>query len=216
MKRWRRLYYDIFSLFYDRIIALHSRDKSAVLRDYLLEKSTVSKGQKLLDICTGTGAVALKAGQRLAGSGMAVGVDFSGGMLQRARWKAARAGIRAEFVLADVSALPFPAKTFHVSTCSHAMYELDPSTRDAALAEVRRVLVPGGVFIMMEHMEPSSPFIRFLYRIRLAAMGSPENREFARDERPFLRRFFQDVELEPAPGGRSKIVRGVRPLEPAW
>jgi len=211
MKKWRRFYYDIFSIFYDRIIALHSRDKSARLREFLLEKSGVAPGDKLLDICTGTGAVALKAGQVLANSGVAVGVDFSRGMLEKASQKAVHSGLKVYFVLADTAALPFPSGAFDVVTCSHAMYELSPETRQATLAEVRRVLVPGGVFIMMEHMQPSKPLIRFLYQVRLASMGSLDNREFARDERPFLRQFFQNVTLEAAPGGRSKIVRGTRP-----
>ena len=210
MKRWRRSYYDIFSLFYDRIIAMHSSDKSAYLRDFLLKKSEVSSGQRLLDICTGTGAVAIKAYERLRGAGFVVGVDFSRGMLKRAADKVTGAGENISFVLADTAELPFKNRTFHVVTCSHAMYELDPETRDLTLREVVRVLVPGGRFIMMEHMEPSKFFVRLLYRIRLAAMGSSANREFALDERPVLARFFQDVKLEKAPTGRSKIVYGTK------
>ena len=210
MKIWRSIYYDLFSIFYDRIIALHSKDRSASLRNVLLQRSGIRPGQKLLDLCTGTGAVALRAGDMLTGSCMVVGVDFSSGMLKRAREKAVKKRIKADFVLADTSELPFPADTFHVVTCSHAMYELDPTDRTATLAEARRVLVPLGTFIMMEHMEPLNAFIRFLYRLRLASMGSSENREFARDERPFLRRFFKEVKLEVLPGGKSKIVSGIK------
>lgn len=210
MKRWRSIYYDLFSVFYDRVIALHSRDRSATLRNMLLQRSGIRPGQKLLDLCTGTGAVAIRAGNMLNGSCMVVGVDFSTGMLKRAREKAVKNRIKADFVLADTAELPFPHDTFHVVTCSHAMYELDPSARTATLAEARRVLVPLGTFIMMEHMEPSNAFIRFLYRLRLASMGSSENREFAMDERPFLRPFFQEVKLEILRGGRSKIVSGIK------
>ncbi len=213
MKRWRRFYYDIFSHFYDAIIALHSRDKSASLRDFLLDRSTLAPGQDLLDICTGTGAVALRAAQKLGSEGTAVGVDFSRGMLQRARQKAAAKGIQAHFVQADVADLPFFKETFHVVTCSHAMYELTPETRNAALSEARRVLVPGGIFIMMEHMAPKQPLVRFLYNLRLASMGSSQNREFARDERPFIKPFFKEVKMETAPGGRSKIIRGIKPVQ---
>ena len=210
MKRWRRSYYDIFSSFYDGIIALHSKDKSARLRDFLIEKSGFEPGMNLLDICTGTGAVALRAASRQSSSGAVVGLDFSMGMLQKARKKARKGGIKVDFVLADVSRLPFLAETFHVVTCSHAMYELDPETRNSALGEARRVLVPGGVFIMMEHMEPDRPFVRFLYNLRLASMGSSSNREFAMDERPFVSRFFNGVQLMKAPGGRSKVIRGTK------
>ncbi len=211
MKRWRRLYYDIFSSFYDRIIALHSRDRSLSLRKYLLDKSGIAEGQRLLDLCTGTGAVAIAAGRMLNGRGMVVGADFSTGMLKRAKNKALQNSIKVDFVLCDTAHLPFVSGQFHVVTCSHAMYELDPATRSGTLSEARRVLVPGGRFLMMEHMEPRTPFIRFLYRLRLASMGSAENKDFARDERPFLAHFFQDVKLELVPGGKSKIVSGRKP-----
>ena len=209
MKRFRRYYYDLFSTVYDRVIALHSKDKSARLRRFLIEKSTFGPGQKLLDVCTGTGAVAHEAARYSRGEGAVVGVDFSMGMLRVARRKS-MGQLFPIFVLSDVTALPFREESFNVVTCSHAMYELDPETRRKALSEFRRVLVRGGRFIMMEHTAPSSPFVRFFYNIRLMTMGSSGNRAFARDERPEIARFFKDVRLELAPGGRSKIVYGKR------
>jgi len=76
-----------------------------------------------------------------------------------------------------------------------------------------RVLRPGGRFLMMEHREPTHPFVRFLYQVRLATMGSARNRSFARDEVPFLCRFFRDVKQQISPTGRSKLTWGVK--EPA-
>ncbi len=211
MKRWRRKYYDLFSHFYDQIIALHSRDKREALRELIVKKAGFRPGARLLDLCTGTGAVALTAGRIAQGKGMVVGVDFSQGMLQRARQKALAQGLyHVSFVLANVGELPFASNTFDAVTCSHAMYELDPQTRDAALAEACRVLKPGGRFAMMEHCEPQNPFIRLLYYIRLASMGSPENRKFARNEVPFLARFFQNVRLELTPTGGSKLILGTK------
>jgi ubiquinone/menaquinone biosynthesis C-methylase UbiE len=88
------------------------------------------------------------------------------------------------------------------------MYELSPEVRDRALQEVSRVLRPGGRFVMMEHCEPSRPLVRFLYRVRLSVLGSSENRDFARDEVPFLRRYFAHVRRELSPKGRSKLIFG--------
>jgi len=211
MKRWRRKYYDIFSHFYDQIIALHSRDKRAALRKLIVKKTGFGPGRRLLDLCTGTGAVALTAGKIAQGQGLVVGVDFSQGMLRQAQKKAHTQGLKhVYFVLANVGELPFASNSFDAVTCSHAMYELDPETRNAALAEAWRVLKPGGCFAMMEHCEPQNPFIRLLYYIRLASMGSPENRKFARNEVPFLARFFQDVRLELTPTGGSKLILGTK------
>jgi len=212
LRRWRRGYYDLFSHFYDRIIALHSKDKNAYLRRFLLEKSGVKTGDMVLDICTGTGAVALAAAGMLGPKSIVIGADFSLGMLKRssAKYSHSRPQDRATlfFVQADVAALPFNSSTFHVVTCSHAMYELKPRIRDAALAEAGRVLVTGGRFIMMEHCEPRTPFIRFLYNMRLAGMGLKHNREFAQDEIPFLAQYFEDVTRDVAPTGKSKVIYG--------
>ncbi len=211
MKRWRRKYYDIFSHFYDQIIALHSRDKRALLRNLIVRKAGLKPGEKLLDLCTGTGAVALAASKVAGKQGLIIGVDFSQGMLRRARQKAKNQNLKnVYFVLADVARLPFKDESFDAVTCSHAMYELDPPTREAALRETWRVLKPEKKFAMMEHCEPKHPFIRMLYYIRLASMGSPENRKFAKDEVPFLARIFRNVEKSLTPTGGSKIILGTK------
>ncbi len=210
MKTLRRKYYDLFSNFYDQIIALHSKDKSARLRRFLLEKSGFRPSQYLLDVCTGTGAVAIEAAGVAKGEGLVAAVDFSSGMLRRAKDKAQVKGLKINFVLADVAQLPFKDDSFHVITCSHAMYELKPQTRHEALTQFKRILRPGGIFIMMEHRAPASPFIKLLYNLRIMTMGSSENRRFAQDEREELGRFFSGVRLEPTPSGRSKVVYGFK------
>jgi demethylmenaquinone methyltransferase/2-methoxy-6-polyprenyl-1,4-benzoquinol methylase len=215
MKRFRRAYYDLFSHVYDRVIALHSGDTGARARDFLVEHTGVAPGARVLDLCTGTGAVALRASRATGPEGLAVGLDFSSGMICKARGKADDGGFDGvAFLVGDAARLPFASGTFDAVSCSHAMYELSPEVRDRTLAEARRVLRPGGQFLMMEHCEPTRPFIRLLYRIRLSAMGSSRNREFARDEVPFLARFFSGVQSELSPTARSKLVRGVKE-EPA-
>jgi len=211
VKRFRRAYYDLFSHFYDWIIALHSQDESSAVRDFLAERTGAGEGDRLLDLCTGTGAVALRTSRDTGPHGLTAGVDFSRGMIRKAVEKARRNGAEGlHFLVADVTHLPLRSGAFDAVTCSHAMYELSPEVRADTLAEARRVLRPGGRFLMMEHCEPARPFIRFLYHVRLATMGSARNRSFARDERPFLRRFFATVQQELSPSGRSKLLWGLR------
>ena len=78
------------------------------------------------------------------------------------------------------------------------------------MREARRVLRDGGRFMMTEHCEPRRPLPCLLYRVRLSALGLSANREFARDELPFLRQFFDDVGRELSPTGRSKLIHGVK------
>lgn len=209
--RLRRAYYDLFSAIYDWVIALHSGDANARLRDLLIDRTGVQAGARLLDLCTGTGAVALRACGTTGPQGFVVGLDFSSGMIRRAREKAVRMGVaHVAFVVADVARLPFAASSFDAISCSHAMYELHPEERGRMLEEARRILRPGGRFVMMEHCEPTHPLVRLLYRLRLVAVGSTGNREFARNEVPFLRRFFVDVRTERSPTGGSKLILGTK------
>jgi demethylmenaquinone methyltransferase/2-methoxy-6-polyprenyl-1,4-benzoquinol methylase len=53
----RRAYYDKFSRFYDRFVALHSRDPESLARRFLADRLPVQNGGSVLDVCTGTGTV---------------------------------------------------------------------------------------------------------------------------------------------------------------
>lgn len=211
MKRFRRFYYDIFSHFYDLVIQLHSKDESSTLRDFLIKKTGVGPGDRILDICTGTGAVAMAAHKVIVPKGLVVGLDFSYGMLSKAREKARKKGLSALYlVMGDVGEMPFKGDVFECATCSHSMYELESETRMNALNEICRALKENGRFFMMEHCKPRNPFIRLLYYVRLMFMGSPENRDFAEDEVPVIKRFFKDVKRELSPTGKSKLISGVK------
>lgn len=212
MGRIRRFYYDIFSNFYDFIIDLHSKDKSEGLRDFLVESAGIKPGSAVLDICSGTGSVAVKASELVKeNGGQVVALDFSLGMLKKARRKAREKNLGSLFLVqADVSCLPFPSGSFDCVTCSHAMYELTGKARREGLGEIKRVLKNGGRFFMMEHEVPVKPFIRFLYYVRLTTMGSRENRGFAQDETPELSVHFSDVRKSHSPTGRSKLLSGTK------
>ena len=210
MSRFRRAYYDVFSGFYDLIIRLHSRDDGASLRDFLVESSGLEHGDTHLDICTGTGSVALRASTTVGEQGgKVIAVDFSRGMLKKARQKIKDRGLKnVHMVKADVGSLPFKEGTFDVITCSHAMYELPADVRRKSLGEVKRALKTGGSFVMMEHEIPKKPFIRFLYYVRLTSMGSFENRQFARDEIPELEKYLTNIRKSLSPTGKSKLISG--------
>jgi demethylmenaquinone methyltransferase/2-methoxy-6-polyprenyl-1,4-benzoquinol methylase len=212
MGRFRRVYYDIFSAFYDLIIRMHSKDDGASLRDFLVESSGLTRGSTHLDICTGTGSVALKASQKVEGpGGRVIAVDFSRGMLKKARQKVKDRGLENVYLVeADVANLPFKEGSFDVVTCSHAMYELPAAVRRRSFREVRRALKNGGSFVMMEHEVPKKPFIRFLYYVRLTSMGSFENRQFARDEVPELAEHFSNISKSLSPTGKSKLISGIK------
>ena len=204
MRRFRRKYYDLFSHYYDRFIALHATDKQGVLRAVLAERAAARPGDIVLDICTGTGATLGPLAERVGGAGLIVGLDFSGGMLRAARAKtSARKAIC--LIQADCRRLPFKDDRFAAVTCSHAFYELKGRTQAAALEEIKRCLKPGKPFVMMEHEVPQNRLVRLLFYIRLMSMGRQRALQILKHEAAFLERYFRRVQKTPTPTGRSKI-----------
>lgn len=205
MRKYRRKYYDLFSYFYDSVIRLHSQDKSLYLRHYLAKKSAVQSKDTVLDLCTGTGSLALVL-SNYVDKGLIIGVDFSKGMLSKARNKVHLLRLKnIKFVMADAGFLPFKTGVFDVITCSHSMYELTGETRKRALAEIKRILKENGRFCMMEHERPNNVFIQFLYQIRILSMGK-EGLNIIKNELNELRKMFSHVEKEVTATGRSKLI----------
>ena len=205
MKRFRQRYYDYFSRFYDRFVALHSTDIALSLRYFLADKTGLSKGNKVLDICTGTGSLLSFLKEKVGVEGFVAGVDFSIGMLKVCRSKIIDHD-SIFLVLADVAFLPFKNMIFDAVTCSHAFYELKGETQDNCLHEIGRVLKPGRPFLMMEHDVPKNLFIRMLFYLRLLSMGPKKALEILWHERQLLMRYFRSVEKIYTPTGRSKVM----------
>ncbi len=206
MRRGRRAYYDAFSKFYDRFVALHSGDKQGLARRFLADQIMVSTPSSVLDLCTGTGSLLSHIQSKVGPDGRTVGLDFSHGMLKVAGEKT-RKSENLYLVEAEAGVLPFPVHTFDAVTCSHAFYELKGETQAKALQEIVRVLKPDGVFLMMEHDVPRNRFIRALFYIRLTLIGSGQAIAFLRQEQKVLEQHFRTVEKIAAPAGRSKIMK---------
>jgi demethylmenaquinone methyltransferase/2-methoxy-6-polyprenyl-1,4-benzoquinol methylase len=117
----------------------------------------------ILDLCTGTGDLAL-AYDRAGGRRLAItGADFCPEMLARARAKADRAGAagRVTFVEADAQNLPFPDDHFPLVTVAFGLRNV--ADTDRGLAEMVRVARPGGRVAVLEFSKPGHPVLGGLY-----------------------------------------------------
>ena len=130
-----------------------------------------SSPKRLLDICCGTGKLAIDMAGIAGSSTRIVGVDFSLPMLELAVTETGRSnsGERVSFVHGDAAALPFPDGHFDCVGIAFAFRNLtykNPLTL-RYLAEIVRVLRPGGRFVIVESSQPRVRLIRKLFHLYL-------------------------------------------------
>ena len=113
-----------------------------------------------LDLCCGTADLVFLAEGRDPGV-RAFGLDFTLPMLDAARRRARRGGSRARFVQGDALRLPFRGGSFDVVTVSYGLRNL--ADIPAGLAEMRRVLAPGGRAVILDFGKPENPVASALY-----------------------------------------------------
>jgi demethylmenaquinone methyltransferase / 2-methoxy-6-polyprenyl-1,4-benzoquinol methylase len=122
----------------------------------LTARTVVRPGDRVLDACCGTGDLAVAAHRE--GAAEVVGLDFSERMLERARRK--MPGI--EWVRGDLLELPFPDASFDAATVGFGVRNVTDLER--SLAELRRVLRPGGRLGILEITRPRG-LLRLFYRL---------------------------------------------------
>jgi demethylmenaquinone methyltransferase/2-methoxy-6-polyprenyl-1,4-benzoquinol methylase len=116
-------------------------------------------GDRILDVCTGTGDLALAYHKAAKGEAEIVGADFCHEMLAIGHQKGmkARAGDRLTFIEADTQSLPFPSDRFNIVTVAFGLRNV--ADTDAGLAEMTRVCTPGGRVAVLEFSSPEwQPF----------------------------------------------------------
>jgi SAM-dependent methyltransferase len=136
--------------FYDVLAAVYCLGREGRMRRRTLELARVAAGERVLDVCCGTGTLALAAKRRVGADGSVHGIDASPQMVARAVKKSAASGQPVHFEVAAAQSLPFPDRTFDVVLCSLALHHLADEARVRAIAEMYRVVKPGGRVLAVE------------------------------------------------------------------
>lgn len=145
--------FDRWAKFYDPFVSLFRLGR---VRREAVEISSVGRGDKVLDVCTGTGAQALQFARR---SDDVTAVDLSAGMLGAARKKDKDGRVR--FLEMDATRLDFGDKEFDVTSISFGLHDMPPEAREQVLREMGRVTK--GKIVIVDYNPPQNRFLRALY-----------------------------------------------------
>lgn len=115
----------------------------------------------ILDMCTGTGDLALAYHRASKGKVPIIGADFSHAMLERAKKKTAAHGNISLFE-ADAQKLPFPDNSFQIATVAFGLRNVTDT--DRGISEMTRVTQPGGKVAILEFSKPRSRLLGGLYQ----------------------------------------------------
>ena len=148
---------------FDRIAGVYDLMNSAMTagmhhrwRARAVDAARVGPGDSALDVCCGTGDLALELSRRVGPGGRVVGSDFSERMLDLAREKPVDPGAaRPVFEWADALSLPYDDSTFDAVTVGFGVRNL--ADLDAGIVEMTRVLKPGGRLVILEITTPQRP-----------------------------------------------------------
>lgn len=140
--------------------------------------------RQLLDVATGTGDFALEA-IRILNPESVVGVDISEGMLGVARKKIAEKGLQGQFSvqLGDSEHLPFADHSFDAVTVAFGVRNFE--NLEKGLAEMQRVLRPGGKAVILEFSKPRNAWVKGLYNFYFHKVTPFIGQLFSKDRRAY-------------------------------
>jgi len=175
----------------------------------ILALAQVKAGHKVLDVGCGSGRLTIAVQKRVGPTGEALGIDPAPEMIAIARQNAARAGLAAKFEVGLVEAMPYPDATFDVVLNRLMMHHLPGDLKARGLAEMRRVLKPGGVCLIVDFEPPKSPIGRHLVEHLLSpVMVQVDVRSYL----PLMvEAGFAEVEAGPTSSKLLSFVRGRSP-----
>lgn len=148
---------------YDFLNSLLSLRFDGMWRRETVKVSDVSPSCSVLDVCTGTGELALAYADKIGKDGSVIGSDFCFEMLEVGKRKIERKKQQRTFIPieADTLSLPFPNDTFDIVSVGFGIRNV--SDLELGIKEMTRVAVEGGRIAILEFTQPVNPVFRSLY-----------------------------------------------------
>jgi demethylmenaquinone methyltransferase / 2-methoxy-6-polyprenyl-1,4-benzoquinol methylase len=149
---------------YDLLNHVLSLNIDTLWRSKTVKALQLNQTDPVLDVCTGTGDLALAIARKYGGVFPVIGSDFCLPMLQRARSKQTKTNpgdLNLSFIEADTEQLPFPDNKFQAVTVAFGIRNVSETKR--GMSEMLRVCKPGGVVAILEFSRPTFPGLSQLY-----------------------------------------------------
>jgi len=197
---------------FDRIAGVYDVMNSAMTagmhhrwRARAADRAELAPGDAALDVCCGTGDLALELARRVGPAGRVVGSDFSERMLDLAREKPVpEAAAKPIFEWADALDLPYDDGGFDAVTVGFGVRNL--SDLDRGIAEMARVLKPGGRLVILEITQPTRPPLSTFFSVWFDRIV-PLIGRFAGDSAAYSY-LPESVKRFPPPAGLAAIMDG--------
>ncbi len=148
---------------YDKANDLMTFGMARLWRKQLVSWSNVQKGQKVLDVATGTGDLALEFKRAVGTEGTVTGTDFCQEMLDHAPKKAKAKNLDVDFQWADAMDLRYPNESFDVVSIAYGIRNVADTNK--ALNEMARVTKSGGCVMILETGDQQSKWMQGLFDI---------------------------------------------------
>lgn len=149
--------------YYDLAVNLTTFGQARRLRKLTVDNALIKPDDSVLDVGCGTGAVALVAKTRAGKDGKVYGIDPAPEMIAVARSKAMRQKLEIDFRVGVIESLPFPDASMDVVTSSLMMHHLPDGLKVRGLAEIFRVLKPGGRLLIADFMRPTGSLLNHIF-----------------------------------------------------
>jgi len=149
---------------YDLVNTVMTAGLHHAWRERAADRAELRPGDAALDLCCGTGDLALELRERVGAGGRVVGADFSERMLELAQDKAADRGLAdVTFEWADALELPYSDASFDAVTVGFGVRNL--ADVGAGIREMTRILKPGGRCVILEITQPQKPPLSTFFKV---------------------------------------------------